>query len=247
MNPSYIAKNLEELFEQAPPKVKEIIESGEIDTVTTALGEKYKVPVGAYVALSNVISFILIGALKPEDVVKALTEIVGTDQATSQKIAEDLEKGILQKVRNATLGKDEPVAKLTFKGDGKDEALRKELLDTTKRESGLTKEQSSGTPAPKQSVITPGSRNQLLEQLQVLSTIPNDDEVEGRLKHIQEQLAELAKKEEEKEPDVVKVPAKVYNFGDKGGEIVAAVKKPASYSTAPTEYNVDPYREVTED
>lgn len=247
MNPSYIATNLEDLYAQTIPAITDILESGETDTETKTIAGKYKLPLSSVIPLSNIISFILIGALQPADVVRAITEIVVVPPETAKLIAEDLEKGILAKARALVMGK-EPVAKLAFKADdGGTAELRKKIMDTTKRESGLAKDQS-GPPVPgqKQAVITPGSRNQLLEQLQVLGTIPNDEEVEGRLKHIQEQLASIQAKEAIAEPDVVKVPAKVYNFGEKGGELVEAIKQVASYSTAPTRYNVDPYREVAD-
>jgi hypothetical protein len=249
MNQSYLANNIDELLDQTTPVVENIIDSGEIEQVATELGEKYKLSVGAYVPLTNVILFVLINALQPENVVRALIEIVSLTPDVAQKIAEDLEKGIFQKVRLAVLGKaPDPIVKLEFKKEGNDEELRKKLLDTTKRESALTKNQSSpDAKNQKTSVIAPGSRNQLLEQLQVLGTIPNDEEVESRLKHIQEQLAAIQAKEEKEEPDVKKVNAVVYNFGADGDRAVEAVKRTASYSVAPTAYNVDPYREMAED
>ncbi len=249
MYPSYVATNALEMFDQANPIVKDIFKSGEIDTVTTNIAEKYKIPVGSYIALSNVIAFVLVDALQPENVVKALHEMVLLPEDTAKSVGEDLEKGIFQKVRSLIIGK-EPVAELTFKGNNKDEALRKELLDTTKRESALTTPQSSGEPAKKASVITPGSRNQLLEQLQVLGTIPNDEEVESRLKHIQEQLANIQSKEEAKgDTPIIRqtVLVKAYDFGENADKAVQAVKQTAPYSTAPTKYNVDPYREISED
>jgi hypothetical protein len=248
MNQSYIANNIDELLDQATPVVETIIDNGEIEQVATELGSRYGLPVGAYVPLTNVILFVLINALQPENVVRALIEIVSLTPETAEKIAKDLEKGIFQKVRLAVLGKDpEPVVKLEFKKEGNDEELRKKLLDTTKRESALTKNQSSGVPDKKTALTPPGSRNQLLEQLQVLGTIPNDEEVESRLKHIQEQLAQIQAKEEKEEPDVKKINPVIYSFGEDGDKAVEAVKRTASYSVAPTAYNVDPYREMAED
>ena len=247
MNVSYIANNPAELFDQAPPVVKEVLQSGAVDKTVREIAEKNKLSVGTFIPLGNIITFVLINALQPENVVQALVEILKVEKGEAQNIANDLEKGLFQEVRNKVIGKNDPVVKLSFKPEGNnDEALRKKLLDTTKRESGLVKEQSSNVPAQKQSVITPGSRNQLLEQLQVLGTIPNDEEVEARLKHIQEQLASIQQKEEEAEPDVKKVPVAVYNFGKDGDRAIEAIEQPASYSVAPTKYNVDPYRELAE-
>src|SRR3989338_1128110 len=104
MNPSYIATNLGELLDNSPPEVHAIIQSDEINSTTAILGKIYKLPVGSYIALSNIISLILIGALKPEDTVRAIVDILKLSQEDAYRLAEDLEKSILQKVRISVLG-----------------------------------------------------------------------------------------------------------------------------------------------
>ena len=64
--PTYIATNIDELFDKAPEDIHELLSGGEVDTVTITLSSNYKIPVGNQTALSNIISFILIGALQPE-------------------------------------------------------------------------------------------------------------------------------------------------------------------------------------
>jgi hypothetical protein len=242
--PAYIAKNPDELFDNASPEIQDLIASGDVESTTVSLANNYKIPVGNQVALSNIISFILIGALMPEDVVQALQELVGVTGEDALKIANDLEHSILEKARISLFKQTGEIKTLEFQGLRSKEELRKELLDTTKRTSGLQNNQASPLTSPKKTtVITPGSRSQLLEQLQVLSTIPNDEEIEERLKHIQEQIGTIKKQEEENSLDS-KIALKSFMFGEKGKTVADPTINRATYSVAPTHYNVDPYREV---
>ena len=245
--PSYIASNIDELFENSPEYIQNMIHDREPDNATITLSVNYNIPVGSQTALSNLITFILIGALHPDDVVQALQDILGLTSEDAVKLATDLEHSILEKARISLFTKtDGEVKTLEFQGQKSKEELRKEILDTTKRESGLEKSQGGLKPTPKKpSVITPGSRSQLLEQLQILGTIPNDEEIAERLHHIQEQISAIKQQEEDNTLDS-NIALKSFMFGEKGKEVATPDLKPATYSTAPTKYNVDPYREVAE-
>lgn len=246
MNPSYIAKNLDELMENAPQEIQNLILGDEITNTTAILGKVYKIPISSYIALSNIISFILIGALKPEDVIRALVDVLKLPQDDAYKLAQDLEKSILEKARIKILGKnDVDMVTLSFDDTRSPDELRKEILDTTKRESGISKEQVAEQPTTqpkKPTVLTPGSRSQLLEQLQILGNIPNDEEVETRLGHIQEQISSMDKESERNLDNNYALEG--FMFGEKGNTLAPVDVKSASYSKAPTKYNVDPYREV---
>ncbi len=250
MNPSYIAPNVEELMDAAPADIQTLLDSGEVAKTAAIIGKVYQIQIGLYVALSNIIVLTLIGALKPNDVTTALVDLVKVTPDVAYKIAEDLEKSILQKARISILGdQSKEVQELVFQGERSPDELRKEILDTTKRESGLVKDQSTETtPTPvaqkKQVVLTPGSRSQLLEQLQILGSIPNDEEVEARLSHIQEQIASIDTKEDNTLD--ANVPLQNFLLGEKGSGTADAKIQPATYSAAPTKYNVDPYREIAE-
>ncbi len=247
MYPSYIAENRGELFDQVSDYVQGLILDGELNQTTLVLAEKYKIPVGKYVPLSELISFILIGALQPDDVLQALEDMVGVDNATALHVAEDLEHSILEKARMSLFKKGDPtkVAKLEFQGTRSKEELRKEILDTTKRESALVKNPvaASAQGIKKTSVLNPGSRSQLMEQLQILSTIPDDEEIIARLAHIQEQINSI-KKQEEDNSLKSNIALKSFMFGEKGQEVAETKTRPATYSIAPKEYNVDPYKEI---
>jgi len=140
--PSYIATNLDELLEKTNPETQDLLASGEVDTVATSLREKYTIPEEYRIALSDVISFIIIGALQPEDVVQALQDLVNVTPENAIKIATELEQGILTKAGISLSNKsDTLITTLEFQGAKSKEELRKEILDTTKRESALTKPQ----------------------------------------------------------------------------------------------------------
>lgn len=250
MLPSYILTNQKELFGLAPDEIKALIKGGEVTATTQALGKIHNIPVGMYIRLSNIISFVLIGALQPTDVVQALQDMIEMAPETATLLAEDLEHTIFEKARVILLGKDEAGVKtLTFEGEGSKEELRKAIMDTTKRDSAITKSPVTiGAPDAKKPtvVLTPGSRSQLLEQLQILGNIPNDEEIEARLKNIHEQIDSI-KKEEEDNTLKSNIALKSFMFGEKGKDVADPRIQVATYSGAPTEYNVDPYRELAED
>ncbi len=245
--PSYIAKNTEELFDKAPSYIQNLILNGEVDAVVLTLANNYKLTVTEQAKLSDIISFILIGAIEPGNVVEALQDMVETTPETALHIAEDLEHSILEKARLSLFKPQGDVKVLEYQGEKTKDELRKEILDTTKRDSGLKNNQATPNPsAKKTTVIAPGSRSQLLEQLQVLSSIPNDEEIAARLSHIQEQI-ETIKKQEEDNSLNSQIALKSFMFGEKGKEIADPTIKRATYSVAPTHYNVDPYREIAEE
>lgn len=242
--PPYIAKNTDELFDNAPENIQDLFANSDVDQATDAIVKKYSISPTSQTALSNVISFLLIGAILPEDGAQALQEVAHIREDDLLAVATDLDQGILKKGGITLFSKSAGEVKvLEFQGSKTKEELRKELLDTTKRESGLEKNQ--GTPIVKKPamVITPGSRAQLLEQLQVLDTIPNDDEISSRLTHIQAQIASLKKQEEDNSLDS-KIALKSFLFGEKGRETADTSINKATFSIPPTRYNVDPYREV---
>lgn len=245
MSTSYLAPNSKELFETASAEIKNLIKGGEVNTTAKLLGEKYKLQIGLYQRLANIISFTIIGAIQPKDVVTAITDGLSLPEDEATSLAKELETGIFTHARNITLGKEDPVAVLKFDGPKSQDELRKEIMDTTKRESALMVPQTSGIPK-KTAAVAPGSRSQLLEQLQILSSIPNDEEVEERLSKIQSQISSIKKKEDDNLLES-NIALKSFMFGAQGKETAPAVLKTATYSVAPTRYNLDPYREVAEE
>lgn len=243
---AYISENRKELFEASPVEIKNLIQGGQVKKATMSLGEKYGLTVNEFAGLSNIISYVLIGALEPKNVVQAIKDILMLEEKQAILLATDLEKSIFEEGRSITLGKTgDEIAKLEFKGEKTPDELRKEIMDTTKRESALMKPQTSGIPK-KVTAAAPGSRSQLIEQLQILSSIPNDEEVEERLHKIQEQINSIKKKEDTNTLES-NIALKSFMFGEKGKETAPAILKTATYSVAPTRYNLDPYREVAED
>ena len=250
--PSYIAKNIEELFNNAPDEVLDIIEEGEIKSATESLSLTYGIPKDKGISLSNVITFTLIGAIRPEDILRALKELVEVDEETASHIQEDLYKTLFRRASIA-IGipreEEEEIATLEFSGVTSTAELRAQILEKTKRDSGLKTSQAvlpQKGVEKKLVILKPGSRTQLLEQLQVLGTIPNDDEISVRLKHIQDQIRAM-KKEEEDTSLQSKIALKSFMFGEKGKTVATPSVNKATYSVPPTHYNIDPYREVSAD
>lgn len=249
-NPSYISAHIDELFDKTSPDIQELISGTEVNTATAILGKLYKIPISSYVALSNIISFILIGALKPEDVVRAIIDILELPQEEAYKLAADLDKTILEKARISILGKSpKDMVTLTFQEGRSPDELRKEILDTTKRDtSPITVSPPATLPVPatpptkqpveekEKSTAIAGSRSQLLEQLRVLDAIPDDEEISERLKKIQEQITGMAVKDER----ALDPRTGLQEFMPKNSEEAAGVP----YVKAPTEYSIDPYREA---
>lgn len=243
---NYLAENSKELFEKSPQAIKDLIKGGEVNAIATTLGQKYKIAIGLYQRLANLISFVLIGAIQPQDVTTAIIDGIQLSEEDATTLAQELETSIFEKARTITLGEDtEKVKKLEYKGERTPDELRKELLDTTKQASALKIPQTSGVPKKPASQVA-GSRSQLLEQLQILGKIPNDEEIENRLAKIQEQLKSIKKEEDSNALDS-NVALKSFMFGEDGKKAVEAVQKTATYSVAPTHYNLDPYREVPEE
>jgi hypothetical protein len=255
---SYLASNIGELYESAPPEIQGLIHGGEVNTSTSVLGKLYKLPVSQYVTLSNIISYLLIGALKPEDAVTGIMDMLGFTQEDATRLAGDLDKTILEKARIQILGKaPTDMVTLTFEEGRTPDELRKEILDTTKRgpaapvpapgelaQAETAAVSTETVPQPK-SVFTPGSRNALMDQLKLLDDIPDDDEVNERLKKIRDQIATI-NEETGRELDT-KVPLQGFLPKEGSPTTVLPSEQAATYSKAPTKYNVDPYREVFEE
>jgi hypothetical protein len=150
METPYIISNTEELkklFEQSSLNVKTLIKGGELKNTATVLGQKYKLAIGNYIVLSNIITYVLIGALDPKNVVLAIKDLLSLPEEDATTLAQELETSIFEKARTITLGEDtEKVKKLEYKGERTPDELRKELLDTTKQASALKIPQTSGVP-----------------------------------------------------------------------------------------------------
>lgn len=241
--PSYIAINLKELYGNAPRDILALIEGGEVDSVTATIGKIYKLPMSSFIPLSNIITFVLIGAILPENTVRAIVDMLGLSEEEALRLAQDLEKSIFEKARVKVLNKSpKDMVTLTFQEERSPDELRKEILDTTKREPIVSGEQPAQLLSAAAASQT-GTRSQLMEQLQILGQIPDDEEVANRLKKIQEQVAQIQVKEKE----VILAGEDNENERPPAIQIAIPQVKSATYSRAPTKYNVDPYREVAEE
>lgn len=238
---------LKTLYENVNSDVQAYLLTDELDGAVAIFGKVYKLPVSLYLPLKNTITLILLGAIQPEDAVTSLEKNCEMTPDDAYSLAKDLDETIFQKIRLSILKKDTTeVKKLVLENENiSKEELRKEILDTTKRPEVKVDVPVDGSQQIQQVNLQPGSRSQLLEQLQVLETIPNDDEVEERLNKIKEQIASIDSKGNTRALDS-NIALQEFMFGEKGNTVAKAESKSATYSTAPTKYNVDPYREVEE-
>lgn len=238
---------LKTLYENVNPDVQAYLLTDELDGAVGLFGKVYKLPVSLYLTLKNTITLILLGAIKPEDAVTALEKNCNMSSSDAYSLAKDLDQTIFQKIRLSILGKEgADIKKLILEDENATkEELRKEILDTTKRPEVKVETPVDGSQKIQQVNLQPGSRSQLLEQLQVLETIPDDDEVENRLNKIKEQISSIESKTNSRDLDS-NIALQEFMFGEKGNTVAKASLQSATYSRAPTTYNVDPYREIEE-
>lgn len=242
---------LKTLYENVNPDVQAYLLTNELDGAVAIFGKIYKLQVSLYLPLKNTITLILLGAIQPEDAVTALEKNCEMTQDDAYSLAKDLDETIFQKIRLSIIGKEgSDIKKLILEDTNTSkEELRKEILDTTKRKDVELEIKTEGPIDPSQKIqqvnLQPGSRSLLLEQLQVLETIPNDDEVAERLNKIKDQIASIDSKYDSRALDS-NIALQEFMFGEKGNTVAKASLQSATYSTAPTKYNVDPYREIGE-
>lgn len=231
------------LFEKASPEIQELLLSEEVNKASAVLGKLYSLPVSKYVPLKNLITLLLLGAIDPKDTVVSIQKMLDLDQETAFKLAQDMDKTILQKARVALMGEEVGEVKVLKVGENAEdnkEELRKVILDTTKRESAIEKSPVSPNEKRPKKILVKGSHSELVEQLNLLGSIPDDEEIKARLENIRGQIKTV----EEEEPQKP-IPKELENALSGGGQkVVAPRAHVATYSVAPTSYNIDPYREV---
>ncbi len=227
---------LQDYFANAEPEIKVFLASDELEKSVAVLGESHGLQISKYLALQNVVTLLLIGALKPEGAVDSLKEHLEITDSAAYLLAKDIDASILQKVRMSIFGKTEGEIKEIKLGnpDEKRESLRAQIAqEINKNPTPPEKDDSRKVPTM--------SRNDLMEQLGLLEKIPNDEDVEKRMAIIKDQLEKIKKEEEvqekEQEKEILLKPKEI---------VVTAEPKMAPYSEAPTHYNVDPYKETVE-
>lgn len=234
----YTVEQLHEYFLQSPPEVQEILLSDDLDTTSTVLGKLYKLPVDKFLVLKNIITLILLGLIKPENVTEEIQKQISIDEKTTNSLVKDLNDSILQEARMKIFHEEGvEVKKLEIKNStpSTTDALREEIMSKTKVESAINKAPAEVFTMPtkekKPVPLIVGSHDQLLDQLNVLETIPKDDEVEDRLSKIRQQVESLQQKTLAEEEVVSKK--------EEAPVVVPVPHKPIF----PEHYNIDPYRE----
>lgn len=246
---------INELFDQSPKEVQDIILGDELDNIAIELGTKYKIHIDLLTHLKDTIILILVGATEPENALASFKEHLKLDDDTTLALVRDLNISLFQKVRIDLFGKElakDEVKKITL-GDNKNttkDALREQITNKTRREALINKTPSERIDPLKRGRVI-GSRAQLMEQLEVLEAIPTNEDVEERLNKIKSKISSvnnLIEDNSKEEDEVMKVKSEAKElFAEKGDTLIKPESKTATYSKAPTNYNVDPYRETAEE
>ena len=179
---------LQDYFANAEPEIKVFLASDELEKSVAVLGESHGLQISKYLALQNVVTLLLIGALKPEGAVDSLKEHLEITDSAAYLLAKDIDASILQKVRMSIFGKTEGEIKEIKLGnpDEKRESLRAQIAqEINKNPTPPEKDDSRKVPTM--------SRNDLMEQLGLLEKIPNDEDVEKRMAIIKDQLEKIKK------------------------------------------------------
>lgn len=248
MDKENINNQIKQAFNDSPKEVQGIILGNELNDLALSLSEKYKIHTDLIVHFKDIVILLLVGIMKPEEAFSSLKEHLALDDETTTGLLQDLDQNVFQKVRLSLLGKktskDEiKIITLGNKDVAQKEDLREQIANTTRRMPVQTKTPLDDFTNAKKSIIN-GTRTQLLEQIEILEAIPSDEAVEERLNNIKEKLTSINEKMEEGRK--VKDEAKEF-FAELGDKIADNTPKVASYSKAPTKYNIDPYRELAED
>lgn len=243
MNEENIGEQLHEYFLQALPEVQEILLSDDLDTTTTVLGKLYRLPIDKFVVLKNIITFVLLGIIKPEEVVAEIQKNFSLEKDTAVSLAKDLDASILQKTRIKLFGIDENEVKtlqIKTPSPTTTELLREEIMSNTRSDSTINKTPSEvfTMPTKEKNLISSviSSHDQLIDQLEILESVPKDEEVAERLSKIRAQVENIQKNTivtEEKEEKIEEAEAVA---------LASAPHKPIF----PKEYGVDPYREMAD-
>jgi hypothetical protein len=244
MNQNLI-EQLNTILQNASPEVQKVILEGHIDQETITLGEKYALRVDETVALKNIILLTLLGVIPTNEVEESLSKDVHLQKETMLALLHDIDSGIFEKARISLFGQEheegQEMRTITLGDDAEKDALREQIMAKTERESAIKTSPIENLAKPPQESEDkkpneiPGSRNELLEQLNVLNTIPTTEEVEERLSKIR---AEIAHIEEEK---VTTTATEDTSSPEQPMATMAPEKEKINF---PTHYNIDPYREI---
>lgn len=241
---------LQQKLKKISPSLRALIVGDALSSFVTALSKNNSLGKGEVTIIKNALLFTLLGDIEienlydvlisklslPEEKVKELLSSINNDFFTAQirkVIKTDKEKNKDDKTENkegdenaTTSSTPTPSMKVLSVGNtGNSSGLRTQIL-----EDGDTHKK---TEVKKELIKTPfskGSRDELLEKMDVLQAIPKSEEVADRLAKIQGQIKKIKDNEETlSKMDAITLEHDIANISKK----VVARK----------EYDEDPYRE----
>lgn len=228
MNQELITK----LYTKAPESIRNFITSKELDDAIIDIALLNKVNISNYAPLKNAAILVLLGATEPNDVENALEKTMSLSHDAAHTLTQALNTTIFERARGIVLKGDTEVRAIKVAGSGEEnKGLRNTIIDATKTPSINNPKATLGT----QNAISsePGSRTELMVQLELIGQIPKDEDVKDRLEKIRAQL----QKANEGEVNTVSKPIDTTEQVSEEAPIKA-------HQYFPKEYAVDPYREL---
>lgn len=242
------------LLEAAPEETRAFILGGDFDASILGITNKHALTVDEAVKVKNIALLTLLGAIPTDEVASALIQDVPLSGIAFEKLLRDIDSSVFEKVRISLFGEKHEegrvVKKITLGNEEGREALREQIMMNAEsalkvspikgyvppQNKTLEVKQAGQEPAKKESSITPsGSRSELLERLNILDTIPTNEEIQERLTNIRSKIIQVEQVKKQREEQASTTPAIVNDKKDEKPKLVF-----------PTRYSVDPYREPTE-
>ncbi len=224
------------LLETAPEEVRGVILNGDINSSIASLSVIYHLTIDEATAIQNTIVLTLLGIIPVAEVEGEITKHTSLSEPDRKNLLKDIDVGIFEKARVKLFGeeieKGYEVRNLSVGEEKSKDELRAQIMshaDRTPPAVSVPVKTTDVPPSPPAAPSLPRSRDELLERMDVLNTIPKTEQVEERLAKIQAQ-SQVTRKVEQEEQKEVPLP-----------EPLPEIKEKVVF---PEEYNVDPYRET---
>lgn len=230
MNQDLLAQH----YSDAPEAIRTFVTSRELDELIIEIAMNNNIAISNYTALKNAAILVLLNVTDRGQLARVLKKLLEISEEESEKISEEINTTVFNRARGIILQGDTEVRKIEVQADGTLAGtgdLRNTIIEASKSSAINNVPVETLTPHTK-NIAIPGSRTELLEQLELVGQIPRDEDVAERLEKIHAQLESIKQKEAEQEA----------SYSD-NSQTEGTQNKPKPYF--PKEYAIDPYRELS--
>lgn len=112
METEYSKEELRKRYKNLPDELKEAIDSVETDEIIWAIGQKHLLHVDQIGLLSKGLGYVILGLIHPRDFRNFLKEKLAISDDEANLIIYDLNKEILDKIRDSILNQYEPTIRV---------------------------------------------------------------------------------------------------------------------------------------